>query len=49
MNMPESDYETRMDDPRVGYFLTQTNNMTSTDVVNYRDFYSQMEISEEKS
>ena len=38
MNMPESDYETRMDDPRVGYFLTQTNNMTSTDVVNYRDF-----------
>jgi hypothetical protein len=27
-----------MDDPRVGYFLTQTNNMTSTDVVNYRDF-----------
>ena len=38
MKMPEKDYETRMDDPRVGYFLTQTNNMTSTDVVNYRDF-----------
>jgi len=38
MNMPESDYETRLDDARVGYFLTQTNNMTSTDVVNYRDF-----------
>jgi len=38
MKMPENDYETRMDDPRVGYFLTQTNNMTSTDVVNYRDF-----------
>ena len=38
MKMPQNDYETRMDDPRVGYFLTQTNNMTSTDVVNYRDF-----------
>ena len=38
MNMPESDYETRIDDARVGYFLTQTNDMTSTDVVNYRDF-----------
>ncbi|QTD37152.1 zinc-dependent metalloprotease [Polaribacter batillariae] len=38
MNMPKDDYETRLDDPRVGYFLTQTNDMTSTDVVNYRDF-----------
>ncbi|MDB2384993.1 zinc-dependent metalloprotease [Polaribacter sp.] len=38
MNMPESDYSPRMDDPRVGYFLTQTNDMTSTEVVNYRDF-----------
>jgi hypothetical protein len=38
MKMPEDNYTTRMDDPRVGYFLTLTNNMTSTDVVNYRDF-----------
>ena len=38
MNMPESDYESRMDDPRVGYFLTTTNDMTSTKAVNYRDF-----------
>ncbi len=38
MNMPEDDYETRLDDPRVGYFTTETNDMTSTDVVNYRDF-----------
>ena len=37
MNMPEDDYEVRMDDPRVGYFLTQTNNMTSTKTINYRD------------
>jgi len=37
MNMPDDGYETRMDDPRVGYFLTQTNDMTSTGTVNYRD------------
>ena len=38
MKMPENDYETRLDDPRVGYFLTETNDMTTTEVVNYRDF-----------
>ncbi|MEE9408627.1 MAG: zinc-dependent metalloprotease [Polaribacter sp.] len=38
MNMPESDYKTRLDDARVGYFLTETNDMTSTEAVNYRDF-----------
>jgi hypothetical protein len=37
MNMPEDGYKPRMDDPRVGYFLTQTNDMTSTGTVNYRD------------
>lgn len=38
MNIPENNYQTRMDDPRVGYFLTNTNDMTSTQTVNYRDF-----------
>jgi hypothetical protein len=37
MNMPEGDYSPRMDDPKVGYFLTQTNNMTTTNTINYRD------------
>ena len=37
MNMPETDYSPRMDDARVGYFLTETNDMTSTNTVNYRD------------
>lgn len=37
MNMPEDGYEPRMDDARVGYFLTQTNDMTATGTVNYRD------------
>lgn len=38
MNIPENNYQTRTDDPRVGYFLTNTNDMTSTETVNYRDF-----------
>ena len=37
MNMPKEDYKPRMDDPRVGYFLTQTNDMTTTNTINYRD------------
>jgi hypothetical protein len=38
MNMPNEEYATRLDDARVGYFTTEINDMTSTDVVNYRDF-----------
>ena len=37
MNMPKEDYSPRMDDARVGYFLTETNDMTATSTVNYRD------------
>jgi hypothetical protein len=37
MNMPEEDYAPRMDDARVGYFLTETNNMTTKETINYRD------------
>ena len=37
MNMPKDDYSPRMDDARVGYFLTETNDMTTTSTVNYRD------------
>lgn len=33
----ESSYEPRFDDPRVGYFLTETNDMTSVKAANYRD------------
>jgi hypothetical protein len=38
MKMPNKDYATRLDDARVGYFATETNDMTSTNIVNYRDF-----------
>jgi hypothetical protein len=35
--MPENDYKPRLDDPRIGYFLTQENDMTTMEAVNYRD------------
>ncbi|MCI2230105.1 zinc-dependent metalloprotease [Polaribacter sp. MSW13] len=37
MKMPKEDYTPRMDDARVGYFLTETNDMTTTKTINYRD------------
>ncbi|AUC14655.1 hypothetical protein BTO06_05650 [Tenacibaculum sp. SZ-18] len=37
MNMPEDGYEVRFDDPRVGFFTTEVNDMTSTETINYRD------------
>ncbi len=38
MNMPKEGYTPHFDDPRVGYFTTQVNDMTSTETINYRDF-----------
>ncbi len=35
--MPKSDYQPRFDDPRVGYFLTQVTDLTSTSPTPYRD------------
>jgi len=35
--MPENDYVPLIDDPRVGYFLTEVTDMTSPDNANYRD------------
>jgi hypothetical protein len=38
MDVPDDGYKPRMDDPRVGYFTTEINDMTTTKPVNYRDF-----------
>jgi hypothetical protein len=38
MDVPDNDYEPRINDRRVGYFVTQTNDMITTKNVNYRDF-----------
>lgn len=35
--VPENDYQPRRDDPRIGYFSTQVNDMTTIAVTNYRD------------
>lgn len=37
IEMPDNDYEIRLDDPRVGYFTTQVNDQTSTSTTPYRD------------
>ena len=37
IEMPENDFEARFDDPRVGYFTTRVNDMTTAEAVNYRD------------
>ncbi len=36
--MPENDYKPRSDDPRVGYFMNQLTDQTSTEVTPWRDF-----------
>jgi hypothetical protein len=37
IEMPKNDYKPRMDDPRIGYFLTEMNDMTTTESMNYKD------------
>lgn len=44
MSMPDEGYEPRMDDAKVGYFLDQTNDMTSTGTVNYRDMINRWRL-----
>jgi Met-zincin/Domain of unknown function (DUF5117) len=36
--MPETDYQPRADDPRIGYFMTQLTDQTSLEATPYRDF-----------
>lgn len=37
IEMPVNSYKPRLDDPRVGYFLTEVNDMTTREALNYRD------------
>ena len=37
IKMPDNNYEIRYEDPKVGYFTTQTRDMTSTGTTDYRD------------
>jgi hypothetical protein len=38
IEMPDNDYQPRRDDARVGYFMTQFDDMTSTSATPYRDY-----------
>jgi hypothetical protein len=37
LEVPKNSYQPRFDDPRIGYFSTQVNDMTSFSATNYRD------------
>lgn len=37
IKLPENDYQIRLDDPRIGYFLTEVNDQTSDGPTPYRD------------
>ncbi|GJM11072.1 MAG: hypothetical protein DHS20C11_33480 [Lysobacteraceae bacterium] len=42
--MPEDDYQPRQDDPRVGYFGTETTDLTSFSATPYRDFIARWKL-----
>jgi hypothetical protein len=44
VKMPEDNFKSREDDSRVGFFTTKSNNMTSLDQVNYRDFINRWKL-----
>jgi len=44
LKMPDEDYEVRMDDPRVGFFITQVNDQTATTTTNYRDMINRWKL-----
>ena len=44
IEVPENDFEPRFDDPRVGYFGQQVNDLTTTKAVNYRDLINRWDL-----
>lgn len=38
IEMPKNDYQPRSDDPRIGFFMTELTDQTSTEVTPFRDF-----------
>ena len=44
IEMPVNDYRPRYDDPRVGYFTQEVNDMTSNDLLNYRDIINRWHL-----
>lgn len=44
IQMPENNFRPRLDDPRVGYFSEQVNDMTTKGAVNYRDLIHRWDL-----
>ncbi len=44
IEMPDEDYDIRLDDQRVGYFLTQVDNLTDPGTTNYRDLINRWRL-----
>lgn len=44
IEMPKNDYMPRRDDPRVGFFSQEVNDMTSKEVLNYRDMINRWDL-----
>jgi hypothetical protein len=48
IRMPGGDFKPRFDDPRIGYFSTQINDMTTTDTTPYRDVIHRWSLVKQK-
>ncbi len=44
LEMPENDFRPRLDDPRVGYFTQEVENLTSIKVADYRDMINRWNL-----
>jgi len=44
IEIPNNDYEIRLDDQRVGYFLTQVDDLTNPETTNYRDLINRWKL-----
>ena len=44
IEMPKNDYQPRLDDPRVGYFSQEMNDMVSVKAANYRDLINRWHL-----
>ncbi len=48
IRMPKNNFKPRFDDPRIGYFMTQITDMTTTDATPYRDVIHRWELVKQK-
>lgn len=44
IEVPQNNFQPRLDDPRIGYFTQEINNLTSIDPVNYRDMINRWHL-----